>query len=750
MRHALLLFCSIALAAHTQPVWVSQGPSPNTNGQVENIANGEVSGAIRSVATHPTNADIVYVGAVNGGIWRTTNARSTSSPLWTEQLGADRSLSIGAIAFDPLDTNHLTLVAGSGRFSSFFRAGGRRVGVWRTADGTDWKPLDGSGKLSGLNVTGVAPRDKIIVLSADDSETAEQPGIWRSTDKGVTWDRVSEAAASNLPDGPSHDLASDPTSPARLYTNAGANGIFRSTDSGETWRKVSDTAMDALLTAALNVKIAVGASGQVYVAIADAELTGLFRSPNGIAPWTALDLPMTRERNGFSGIHPGGQGDNNLSLAADLANANIVYVGGDCQPTADGPNPCNCSEASCVCFPNSLGANDYSGRLFRVDASKPAGQQASAITHVNTRSHSAPHGDSRDMTTDANGDLVEVDDGGIYRRNAPRTNTEDWVSLNGDLVLTEFHSIAWDANANIILGGAQDTGTPQQVSTGGKRWQSLATSDGGDVCVDTTSTPGRSIRYWSYFDFLGFHRQEFDAANTPGHDDFPQLFPVVGSRPLGAFVTPIALNQAEPARLVIGAANTVYESFDRGDTVEAIARRLVVNSRDADPIAYGSTGNPDILYLGSGDDVFIRSVAGTAPTPSTAYLGRGTGRDVVDIVVDRNDPDLAFAADRMTVYRTTNGGSSWNDITGNLLTLTPGNVLAIALSTSNPGRSVIVGSSNGVFVSRGPTFGTWTRLGTGLPGAPVYDLAYDASDEVLVAGLLGRGAWTINLHEVHP
>ena len=77
----LMLSCVVATAAilltttpaSAQRVWVEQGPGPNTLGQVENITNREVAGAINAVATHPTDANVIFVGAVNGGIWRTGN-----------------------------------------------------------------------------------------------------------------------------------------------------------------------------------------------------------------------------------------------------------------------------------------------------------------------------------------------------------------------------------------------------------------------------------------------------------------------------------------------------------------------------------------------------------------------------------------------------------------------------------------------------------------------------------------------------
>ena len=69
-------------------IWERQGPRPTTHGQVEGIVDREVVGAIQAVAAHPTNADIVYIAAVNGGIWRTDNAMA-ASPNWERSPTAE-------------------------------------------------------------------------------------------------------------------------------------------------------------------------------------------------------------------------------------------------------------------------------------------------------------------------------------------------------------------------------------------------------------------------------------------------------------------------------------------------------------------------------------------------------------------------------------------------------------------------------------------------------------------------------------
>jgi ligand-binding sensor domain-containing protein len=56
-----------------------------------------------------------------------------------------------------------------------------------------------------------------------------------------------------------------------------------------------------------------------------------------------------------------------------------------------------------------------------------------------------------------------------------------------------------------------------------------------------------------------------------------------------------------------------------------------------------------------------------------------------------------------------------------------------------------VGTDFGVYIAAGPTFKTWEKLGTNLPRVAVLDLEYDRADGILLAGTMGRGAWTFKL-----
>lgn len=825
-------------------VWLAQGPGPSRFGQVEGITDREVVGAVHAIAPHPSDPDILYAGAVNGGIWKTNNA-TASHPFWTPLIDSEVSLSIAALEFDPTDVTNNTLVAGIGLYSSF-GTGGLRTGLLRTTNGgTTWSALGFVGSASASGISGVAPRGATIVASSNISDLffCSDVGIWRSTDSGTSFSKVSVAAG--VPDGVAFDLASDRASSATLYTGivfgslctSGAlpNGIYRSTDTGATWTKVSDAAMDALIVDSVTNNIEIAADGvDVYVDIIQSgRPEGIFHSGDGGSTWTAMDIPRTPEgtptsigllipgapiaidttstgahglssgmevnitgvtgTTGANGVwtisvvsatkytlndssdftawgstgtwikvvgpspteKPGSQGHIHASIRSDPTNPLIVYLGGDRQ---DPP------------YPNFIGALDSSGRLFRGDTTvAPTGAipspQWEHLTHSDligaipgggTANSSAPHADSREIVFDASNELIEGDDGGVYRRTHPKDNTGDWFSLVGNLQVTEQHDIAYDAVSDVIISGNQDTGTTQQMSSGSLTWDSIHTGDGGDVAVDDTSTPGVSTRYSSFQNLAIFRRREYDASNGLLSQTFPTLIttpPDQGFLP--KFVTPVALNAVVPMRLVLGGCNAVFESLDQGDNLSQVPGLFDsscggggIFSFGQNAIAYGGMSggvpDPDVLWVGARTKVFVRTAPDPAPLAATSTMF--PGGTVTDIVLDPTDSSTAYVLSATTVYQTHDGGSTWTAMTGNL---TDSRLGTAAIDPGPPGR-LFVGGREGVFEIALPTPGVpasgpfvWGELGTGLPNAPVWDLEWDATDGVLLAGTLGRGAWIL-------
>jgi hypothetical protein len=186
--------------------WTAQGPGPSLGGGTEKVTpNNEVVGAIHAVAAHPTDGNILYVGGVNSGVWRTGNA-TAASPTWTPLTDNFPSLSIGALEFDPTDPTRRTLVAGIGRFSSFGRSGGPLTGLLRSTDGGDnWAQINHS-LLVNQNISGVAARGATLLASANAQSSSG--GLFRSVDGGINWVLVS--GSGGLPAGGVFDLVGVP------------------------------------------------------------------------------------------------------------------------------------------------------------------------------------------------------------------------------------------------------------------------------------------------------------------------------------------------------------------------------------------------------------------------------------------------------------------------------------------------------------------------------------------------------------
>jgi hypothetical protein len=138
-----------------QPAFIqsfqSQGPAPvfGPAADVQSgdaIPNATTSGAIQAVLPDPNNANRLFIGSVNGGVWSTTNGGTTWRPLTDNQA----SLSIASLAFN--STNSQQIYAGVGLVSNGMFGnkdpagrGGARTGLlWSNDGGTTWQPLGGT------------------------------------------------------------------------------------------------------------------------------------------------------------------------------------------------------------------------------------------------------------------------------------------------------------------------------------------------------------------------------------------------------------------------------------------------------------------------------------------------------------------------------------------------------------------------------------------------------------------------------
>ncbi len=278
--------------------WVSLGPDyaisgqqqnidlPGANPLVANAAENPVTGAVNVVLPHPTNPDILFVGGVNGGVWRTTNATATV-PDWEPLTDFSASLSVGAMAFDADDPTGQKLYVALGHNSSFYYQGGPLTGLLYTENALASVPTFtrlGDNDLLGRNLTGIAVAGNSIVVTAALRDAANEvaPGVYRSFDGGQSFETVPELSGRDA-----FDLVQDPGNSDRLYVGM-QDGIYRSDSGGANWENVG-LAVNFIVDATTNnIELAihnnpVTHTNAVYAAIVNGgQLAGIVRSSQGV------------------------------------------------------------------------------------------------------------------------------------------------------------------------------------------------------------------------------------------------------------------------------------------------------------------------------------------------------------------------------------------------------------------------------------------------------------------------------------
>lgn len=796
--------------------WFEQGagpivslPPPNTPLLTQGLDSQQnpAVGAIETVIAHPTNPDIVIIGAVNGGIWRTTNATS-QNPTWVPVGDELPSLTISALAYSPITAQ--VVFAGTGSAANWIssgRDGGRPAGLYKSTDGgATWAPTGGA-IFAGQTIRGIAPavNDPNVVLVV----TQEQ-GVYRSQDAGASFTLLSGDGTSGLPAMGGMDIIADPSAPGSYLAGLGprtvGQGIYRSADGGLTWNSSNSGITAAVLDGRiLRMEFAVhfnpaafpAATKAIYVMatrIPDNPPSpmapfpfdpyrgvpaGVFKTTNSGSSWVSLTtLPVT---NGTAtDFFRTSQGGLHFSITADRTNPNLVYIGGD---TQQGP------------FPNATGATGFFGRHFMINSTNPSNIQVTAL-EVNTANLTAPHADSRDMVQDANGNIIETSDGGIYKLARPSQATRIWTAMSGNLSVNEFTSVAYDPLNNIIMGGAQDNGTSEQPTPNSHTWTSFQGGDGNFVQVGFFPASNQSVRYSSSQGFANLQRRTFNnlgvqvgtgvnlALRVTGAATrtIPSYTPVVDT--LG-FYQDYVINTIDANRMMIG-TSFLWESSNQGDdfvSVNGLAD-LTKNTVDDDgdgttdeadeifptgavgpvtSIVYGGrlngTDNPDATWVGTSNPagfVRVRSVPGGPFAVAAGY----TGSAVRDLVMDPEDWRRAYVLDNAgRVWRTIDAGATFTNITSNLAALGVTDLRSIQLYTPPAARrnmgtaagrdksvGVLVGGLGGVVGTSDPEVATptWAVFGANMPNVLVNDLDFDVGDQLLLAGTYGRGAWTVS------
>ncbi len=258
------------------------------------------AGRVADVAGVPGNPNLLYVGTASSGLYKSTNGGTTFDPVFE----TGNTLSIGAIAVQPDAPDIIYVGTGEGAVRNSISFGD---GIYKTTDGgRSWAHLglNETERFSRIAIHPANPRTVVAAAMGRAFGAGQQRGIFRSTDAGATWQRtlfVNETTGAS-------DVAIDPKDPNVVYagmydylrqpwffrSGGPGSGLYRSSDGGVTWKKLTDPALKnglpgARLIGRIGVSIHRNNPEVVYALIEAQEEGVLWRSADRGQTWTIVN-----------------------------------------------------------------------------------------------------------------------------------------------------------------------------------------------------------------------------------------------------------------------------------------------------------------------------------------------------------------------------------------------------------------------------------------------------------------------------
>jgi photosystem II stability/assembly factor-like uncharacterized protein len=672
-----------------------------------NLGPGNIGGRIRSIIINPSNSNEILIGSVSGGIWKTTNGGTS----WTPKLDTQDPIAIGSM----LLVGNSTVYAGTGEGWWNIDAvyGG---GIYKSTDfGESWALLSntvGSNIWSFRNVLRMTTDPSGNVYAVTKAYNIEggvggsysNGGLFRSTDEGGNWNRISTTSITNYYWGT--DIIAISNLILLYATDSG--GIYRSTDSGSNWTKITSG-----LPANGYDRIAMAQdpnSPSIIYAVFSAintnppgrGLTGIYKSTNSGLNWSALPTPPTCPSTGnLSYLSAQGWYDN--VIAVNPFNSNHIYVGG-----------------------------------VEIMKSTNGGSNWTQVSYWHPY-YGSPyvHADHHATVFDPNnsGTIYDGNDGGIFKTTDNGTN---WTALNNGLEITQFYGGAVYSTGSTYYGGTQDNGHLKYSS--GTSWTEVEGGDGGYAAQDQTNS---SVTYEEYV-YLDMEK------STNGGSTWTSCISGLSDATNGnlcLFISPFSLNPENSSVLIAGSNKVWITSNSAGSWTQSsntlvsgqkVSAVTVVNSA-ANYLGFAGTTNGQIykctnLNPSSGIDTWTSI---TPPSNNGAWVRR--------IVVDLSDKNKIYACysgyNNLSigkhVWYSSDQGTSWNDISGNLPDV-PVHSLVIDPTNSS---SLYIGTETGVYNTNDRGI-TWSTNSSGMPTyVPVDELVLQTGTNKLFAFTHGRGVW---------
>ena len=684
-------------------VWKKAQPSYQRSGGAQWTFRGPVNigGRITDIEIPTTEAQTYYVGAASGGIFKTTDGGNNWDAIFDEQ----EMLSIGDIEISRNNNDFVWVGTG--------------------------EPNPGGGSLA-----------------------YEGDGVYKSEDGGATWESKglpNIGSVGKILIDPNDDNTVFVAAMGALFSNGSNRGVYRTTDGGSTWEQklfVSDS------TGVIDMAIHPSNGNIVYAATWErirrpsyrqygGETSGLYRSTDGGENWQELTngLPSAPSQKGRISINIARSNPNVLYARYCDANGNIQGV----YRTSDGGDnwtQVNSSQLTNIgfhwwfrgIFVDPSDENTIYNVDFIVEKSTDGGNNwFTSFPNVHVDQHAMAFNES------VNNEVLLGNDGGFYKSN---NDGSTWTK-DETLPITQFYRFHVDAqNSNKIYGGTQDNSTMRTVTGGLNDWEIIWGGDGFQPLVDPTNT---NVIY-----ALSQRGNLVKSVNN-GQTFNTAMIGINFSEPKN-WDTPIAFDPANSQTLYYG-SNRVYRSTNAASFWNAISPDLT-NGPYTGNNTFGtltsidiSELNSNVIYAGTDDgNVWVTLNGGVDWIDISSGL---PDRWVTKVLASRIDPSVVyvtysgyrFGEPVGHVYRSTNYGTDWTDISTSLPDIPVNDIVQDENGTLYIATDVgVMASATGGIV--------WEIVGSGMPSLVVTDMHIDENLDLLFAATYGRSAYAVDISEI--
>jgi photosystem II stability/assembly factor-like uncharacterized protein len=666
-----------------------------------------IAGRVSSVAGVDGQPAIAYMGADDGGVWKTENAGTTWVPL-TDAVHEIRGITALAVA----QSQPQTIYAGTGStFGSAYSSG-----VWTSVDaGAHWQSagLRDAGPIAALLVD---PHDPQLLLAATRGvplQQGGQRGVFRSTDGGQSWQRVLDAGAESgatgvawAADNPQVVFATvaqtfHAPGAKRSFRNPGPTALYKSSDEGLTWSRVNGHDQPAVIG-----EVAVAAhtgSQRVYML----NRSGLYRSDDGGASWSL----------GTKTIYTSGK-----QVLVDPANPDVLYtLGTAAYRSTDGGH-------TLVAFKGAPGGDDPN--QWWIDAGNPrhivyGGDQGAVVSLDGGASwslwYNQPTAQVYKVSTDNQYPYwiyaTKQDSGAVAVANRGHfgqiNGFFDWFQLPG----WETGFVTPDPSDPELIFLDGDLGYLSRLQRG--TWQAQIIDPGAGSISNTSDTAYRRavaapIVFSTDGKILYYGTQNVWASSDRG-TSWRKLSPDLTAHPGKAPEPPPegvhhgdALTSLSPSTVQAG---VLWTGSNNG--VAYLSKDAGQHWQDVTPPGVGKFGDVNI---------------------QASHFSAGTAYASVD-----NSP---AGDDAPHIYRTQDYGKTWQAIVAGLPTDQPtGSYVRVIREDPNKQGLLFAGTETSVYVSFDDG-GHWQPLRLNLPTASYRDLKIHGHD--LIAGTYGRAIWVLD------